>query len=261
MITQSTTLANDLIGCLGEGLVIGAPNIVLDLNGHTISSGVVVDPGEETGLLAGIRNSGHANVVIRNGTVADFGYGVRLMSGARYNVVEDLTLRRNINAGIELLDADDGRNGNIIRDNVLELNGAGMLDRSAAPRTAVIEDNSFTGNVGIAIHMLDAAGHRIEGNAISGLTNDPLLDSDGGIRLEGSSDNEIVDNDISDAGDAAIQILLGSNDNVIVERNTIVPHQRLRPDDRRVRRHPSDRQRLPPDRRRRHQRSARPTTA
>ena len=64
--------ANDLIDCLGEGLVIGAPNIVVDLNGHTIDGPdylLVNISGQEEGFPAGIRISGHTNVVIRNGTV------------------------------------------------------------------------------------------------------------------------------------------------------------------------------------------------
>ena len=39
-------LANDLSGCMGEGLIVGAPNIVVDLNGHTITSGLALDPGD-----------------------------------------------------------------------------------------------------------------------------------------------------------------------------------------------------------------------
>ena len=34
------------------------------------------------------------------------------MAGARFGMVEDLTLKRNALAGVELWDADDGRNGN-----------------------------------------------------------------------------------------------------------------------------------------------------
>ena len=36
-VTVDTTLDSDLIGCRSNGLVIGADNITLDLNGHTIS--------------------------------------------------------------------------------------------------------------------------------------------------------------------------------------------------------------------------------
>jgi hypothetical protein len=56
-------------------LIIAASNIKVDLNGHRIVSGTPIELGEEEGLLAGIRNAGHANVVIKNGTVKNFGYG------------------------------------------------------------------------------------------------------------------------------------------------------------------------------------------
>ena len=36
VITESTLVTNDLFDCPFDGLVIGAPNIDVDLNGHTI---------------------------------------------------------------------------------------------------------------------------------------------------------------------------------------------------------------------------------
>ena len=161
VITQSIVLQNDLLNCMGEGLVIGASDIVVDLNGHSISSGVVVDPGEEDGLLAGIRNSGHSNVIIRNGTVRNFGYGVRLFAGATYNVIENMMLLSNINAGVELFDADNGRNGNIIRNNTFSANGAGVQIVNGS-ENSVIENNSFLGNAGVALYTvrLERPPHR-----------------------------------------------------------------------------------------------------
>jgi parallel beta-helix repeat protein len=218
VITQSVLLQNDLLNCMGEGLVIGASDIVVDLNGHTISSGMVVDPGEEDGLLAGIRNSGYSNVIIRNGAVRNFGYGVRLFPGAIYNVIENMTLVGNINAGVELFDADNGRNGNIIRNNTFSANGAGVQIINGS-ENSVVENNTFRGNAGVAIYMYDSSGHRIENNMVSGLTDNPLLDSDGGFYLEGSSNNTIRGNSLSDTGDAAILLTAGSNNNLI-EANT-----------------------------------------
>jgi hypothetical protein len=68
VITQDTTLDSDLIDCPGDGLVIGADNVTLDLNGHTIdgsaaddSAGVrsprLVDPSLLRGVLLGSRRS------------------------------------------------------------------------------------------------------------------------------------------------------------------------------------------------------------
>ena len=41
VLTESVLVANDLSGCMGEGLVIGAPNTVVDLNGQPPGVGVV----------------------------------------------------------------------------------------------------------------------------------------------------------------------------------------------------------------------------
>ena len=67
VLTQSTRLLNDLTDCPLDGLVIGAPNIAVDLNGHTIDGpGYFPDqPGSpvelpELGLPAGVRNVGFA---------------------------------------------------------------------------------------------------------------------------------------------------------------------------------------------------------
>lgn len=219
VVTESVVLQNDVVGCFGEGLVVGAPDIEIDLNGHTVASGLVAVPGEEDGLLAGIRNAGHANVVIRNGTVEGFGYGVRLMAGARFNLVESLTLERNVVAGVELLDADDGRNGNTVRNNTFTGNGDGVA-LVGGTEAALVTANTFGGNVGRAIYLLDASGNRIESNTVSGLTADPTLGSDGGIALDSSPDNVIVGNTLSDAGDAGVILTAGSH-RTRIEGNTI----------------------------------------
>ena len=217
VLTVSTLVGNDL-SCPGEGLVIGADDIVLDLNGHTIRSSLVIEPGEEDSLGAGIRNAGHTNVVIRGGRVENFGYGVRLMAGAAFNVVHDMTLRGNINAGVELFDADNGRVGSVVRDNVFSLNGDGVTLVFGAEGN-VIEHNEFSGNAGRAVYAFDAAFNVLRDNSVSGLTHDPLLDSDGGFYLEGSTDTVISGNFIADTGDAAIVVTAGSH-RTVVEQNT-----------------------------------------
>jgi len=39
-VTRSIRLANDLINCPGEGLVVGADGITVDLAGHTIDGAI-----------------------------------------------------------------------------------------------------------------------------------------------------------------------------------------------------------------------------
>jgi hypothetical protein len=70
VLTSDITLRSDL-ACSGSGaaLVVGAANITVDLNGHTLT-------GDGTGV--GIDNSGgFAHVTIKNGAIAGFGEGIR----------------------------------------------------------------------------------------------------------------------------------------------------------------------------------------
>lgn len=81
-LTSDTKLTCDLSGS-GDGLIIGADGITIDLNGHTLS-------GDGTG--SGIDNSGgHDNVTIKNGTIEDFAEGV-LADGADGLSLKDLNV-------------------------------------------------------------------------------------------------------------------------------------------------------------------------
>ena len=100
-ITADTTLDFDLTNCPGDGIVIGAPNIELDLNGHTVD-------GMGTG--EGIDNSaGHDGVEIEHGTITQFSIGV-LLVGASGNQLEGLNVSASTGeAGIRLVSSSGNR--------------------------------------------------------------------------------------------------------------------------------------------------------
>jgi hypothetical protein len=75
-ITASTTLSADLGPCGGNGVVIGADHVTLNLNGHRI-----LGSGGSTGVL-----SGHTSVVVQNGAVVAFASNIGL-SGDSSRVV------------------------------------------------------------------------------------------------------------------------------------------------------------------------------
>jgi hypothetical protein len=65
-ITRDTTLHADLGPCPGDGLVIGADNVTLDLNGHSVT-------GQRSIPSVGIKDDlGHHGTVIENGEVTAF---------------------------------------------------------------------------------------------------------------------------------------------------------------------------------------------
>src|SRR4051812_25662885 len=99
-LTQSVKLANDLTDCPGDGLVIGADRLTVDLNGHTIDGTVapVADCGDAPREPAAIVNGGgdasrvYDRVTIQNGTLQQFAQG--LSAGSGTDGMADSRLRR-----------------------------------------------------------------------------------------------------------------------------------------------------------------------
>jgi hypothetical protein len=81
--------------------VIGADDITLDLNGHTVDG-----DGAATGVAdIGIDNTaGHNGVTIKGGSVREFVEGV-VIDGARDNHVTRLSTSRHLHAGIVVFEA------------------------------------------------------------------------------------------------------------------------------------------------------------
>ena len=95
-ITADTTLEGDLTDCPSNGLVIGADDITLDLNGHTISGDgkpVRRCPRRQP-CDWGVFNDRHDGVTVRNGSLRGFAVGV-LVGGVRGNRLVELSSSRN----------------------------------------------------------------------------------------------------------------------------------------------------------------------
>jgi len=161
-LTKSTTLTNDLVNCPGTGLIIGADNITVNLNGHTIDG---------TNNKSGIDNEKHANVKIVNGTITDFrAEGVNVF-GARGNVIRRLTVRRigagckkgDICAGIFLFNC----HGTTITDNAIsnrvpafQVNGIDVYNSPGAH----VARNRIIRNPGEGIALFASPKSRVLGN-------------------------------------------------------------------------------------------------
>jgi parallel beta-helix repeat protein len=111
VITSSTVLERDLT-CPGDGLLIRADNITLDLGGHTVT-------GSLRAGTVGIDNPGYDNVTITNGFVDEFQSGVVVRAGAKRNRLAGLKTRSHTRYGIALFNSHD----NLLRDNVALFNG------------------------------------------------------------------------------------------------------------------------------------------
>jgi hypothetical protein len=92
-INVNTTLTGNMT-CPGNGVNIGAPNVVFDLNGFTITGpGPEVQPAPNQ-IYAGVRVN-TAGAVVKNGRVEGFNIGVTTTTGGDNLEVTGLTLKGN----------------------------------------------------------------------------------------------------------------------------------------------------------------------
>lgn len=154
-ITESTTLTADVGPCQGDGVVIGADNITLRLNGHQIIGDAALQDGP--GNRAGIRLPKRTGVRIlgdkaNQSTVKEFDAGVAIIRGSG-NVVKNLTVRDNIGPR-QFFEPDFGdgimvgsSNYNLIKGNVVRHNGTfDGIGLDGVTRGNVIEDNDVLDN-------------------------------------------------------------------------------------------------------------------
>src|SRR3954454_5328951 len=83
-LTESVTLANDLTGCTGDGLIAGRAGITIDLNGHTLGGSASTECSDPSGedVQFGVAITGHDHVTVADGTIRGFDFG-RRADGAR----------------------------------------------------------------------------------------------------------------------------------------------------------------------------------
>ncbi len=151
-ITNNTTLVADVGPCSGDGIIVGAGNITLNLNGRTVSG----TPGPGDGNHAGIRLTDRTGVTVtglpgasgKKGTVTGFDAGVVINRGAG-NTVENVAAHDNV--GPQNADLGDGiaifesANNRILNNEILR---SGVYD-------------------GIAVLGLGADNNLIQGNVVA----------------------------------------------------------------------------------------------
>ncbi|MFH1649861.1 MAG: NosD domain-containing protein [Candidatus Woesearchaeota archaeon] len=84
-ITNSTTLTENLLNCPGNGINIGAIDITLDCQGHTIDGTKVEDS-------AGVYAEGRTGLHVLNCRITDFDDGIMLKNGASGALLEKNTI-------------------------------------------------------------------------------------------------------------------------------------------------------------------------
>ena len=167
-ITTDTTLDSDLIDCPNNGIVIGADDVTLDLNGHTIDGdgtpAAGCDPEREFCDI-GVLNDGHDGVTIVHGSVRQFDVGI-VVGRASHNHLLDVSSARNGSIGIVLFDAtrslvrNSSGNGSIAHNT-----GAGLGLFSSHHVRVLNSSFRHNGDMGIAVDS--ASGNLIKGNLLA----------------------------------------------------------------------------------------------
>jgi parallel beta-helix repeat protein len=195
VLTSDTTLSADIVDCSGDGLVIGASGITVDLDGHTVAA-TRNQGGAPDGV--GIDDSaGFDDVTVRNGTVEGFGQAAVRLTNADGARVEQLDTAGSLEAGVVV----EGGSGNAVRGNDLRFPGQfGIVVRGDADQTAIDRNRiENPGTAGIVLEAGCVTGTTINANTVTGALND---ERDGGGIIVGRreapvSGTRVTGNDVS----------------------------------------------------------------
>ncbi len=179
---DTVLLAANVSNRAGTCIVFGADNVVFDCDGHTLD-------GDDSGTDSGISLAGKSGNTVKNCTVTDFYYGIRLTSSSDDNTLEYNTTSSNEH-GIYLYDAS----GNTIHHNLV---------------------NSNSGE-GIQLYFSSM-------NTLS--TNEARSNGDAGIRLSSSDSNTVSANDLLDNDPGAWGLMVGGSDNNIISGNDVTGNE------------------------------------
>ena len=189
-IAADTTLDSDLVNCPNHGIVIGADDVTLDLNGHLVDGdgtpAAGCDPQKEP-CDFGLFNDGHDGVTVMHGSVREFQTGVlfgTLTGRARHNRVLGVSATRNQFAGLGIFSQVRSVVRNSSGDGSLGRNGMGLaLGDSHHIR---IVNNSFRHNAHVGMETFESDRYLIKGNLFSRNDEEAIL--------MGGRDNQVTRN-------------------------------------------------------------------
>lgn len=233
-ITTDTTLHRNLLNCPDNGIIIGADNVTLDLNGHTIDGDGTPDAScnpVKDFCDFGVAFEGHDGITVEHGTVRQFEGGVGAFT-TRHTRLLGVSAPNNTFGDIGIANAARVlvRNCSGNRSTSPEGNGLGLFDSHHIR----VLNSSFRHNVHAGIKPVGSTGTLIKGNLVAHNGDEGLLmeggkgfrvranrfvRNGGGITLGPGSRNVITGNRIS-RGHDGIRIEKGHGN--LVAGNVVV---------------------------------------
>jgi parallel beta-helix repeat protein len=168
VITQNVILTSNLRCVDSDGLIVGASEIVIDLNGHTIT-GPNSDRDIKTSNKVGISVPNVNNVVIKDGTIEEFQAGI-LLTGSQNVEVSGIVSKDNqiglFNTGAGLIN---------IHLSIIMNNQIGIAGHSTQQST--IEDNILFQNTLAGITLVNSDNSIVTLNSITQSGNGIYIDN------------------------------------------------------------------------------------
>jgi para-nitrobenzyl esterase len=183
-IVENLKLDHDLV-CAGNGLIVGADGIKIDLRGHSITG---------SGGGVGISVAGRTNVSISGGTVRNFEAGVRLAESTDIEI-KHVEFAQNVDG----VDSQLGSRGITVKENLFQNNRSrGIMIRFAIEN--VVEENTFVGNR-VGILLFAAVDAKVKENlfSTSGLA---------GIRINVFATGNLIEENTVVSNPAGIEFLV-----------------------------------------------------
>ncbi|MHC1728712.1 MAG: NosD domain-containing protein [Syntrophobacteraceae bacterium] len=245
-ITESCTMDEDLTTASYSCFTIGANDIVVDGNGHSITGPYVLPSGPSGGK--GIGATTYDNVTIKNFTLSGFYWGIMLSSGTSSCTVQGNTVS-GAYFGIEL----SSSTGDTVQSNTVTGSMAGIKLNNSTRNTVsqnrvsggsyafllypgahdnVLDKNQSTSNSFDGIRMLEAERNILSNNVVTGSGWDGIYlwkgpgtvirnneigsNTYNGISIEDCAGSTVKYNKISNNSGSGIQLFSDAPDNVLL---------------------------------------------
>ena len=218
VITQDTWLDSDLVDCPGNGIVIGADGVTLDLNGHLIDG---------VSVASGVHNPGWDGITIKDGTIRQFSQGVALDHPASNNTVRRVAVASTVTgielfAGLSLVRGNSLSNAGVGIDiygpdnrvigNDLDGNSTGIRSHATSELVSEISNNTVVNNLGSGILLVETENNHLSGNLI--LNNGTQQDFPHGAGVTMFHvDNTSVERNVIAGNDLGIKLALYGSGN------------------------------------------------
>ena len=170
------TLTSNLV-CAGDGIIVGADNTVINMNGYSIKNSASGTSNNKVGIMVPM----YDNVVINGpGTISNFQAGI-LATGASHLSVSTGVILLNNEIGVFMTGADHAQ---LAMDLFLS-NNIGFATHSVGD--LALKSNTFSNNRLAGITLVNTHGATLDTNIVQGSDNGIFTDSQ-------SQGNHIVTN-------------------------------------------------------------------